>query len=105
MVPTSPLEPNGRRGCCRQASHLSKTDNLFVPVSHRAFAVRTSTRRLLPKRLLPPQRGNAMRPNLGTFATALLASTFATAAWPQNLARVHFNTSSTPQPHEQFTPT
>src|SRR5260370_23203402 len=102
MVPTSPLEPNGRRGCCREASHLYKTDNLCVPVSHRAFAVRTSTRRLLRKRLLRPQRGNAMRPNLGTFVTALLASTFATAAWAQDLGRVHFDTSCTPQAQEKF---
>src|SRR6516164_7363065 len=43
-----------------------------------------------------------MRPNLGTFATALLASTFATAAWPQGLGRVHFETSCTPQAQEKF---
>jgi tetratricopeptide (TPR) repeat protein len=39
---------------------------------------------------------------LGTFVTALLASTFATAAWPQGLGRVHFETSCTPQAQEKF---
>ncbi len=43
-----------------------------------------------------------MRPNLGTFVTALLASTFATAAWAQDLGRVHFDTSCTPQAQEKF---
>ena len=43
-----------------------------------------------------------MRPNLGTFVTALLASTFATAAWAQGLGRVHFETSCTPQAQEKF---
>src|SRR5947208_4893656 len=43
-----------------------------------------------------------MRSNLGTFATALLASAFATAAWSQGLGRVHFATSCTPQAQEKF---
>ena len=43
-----------------------------------------------------------MRPNLGTFVTALLAGTFATAAWAQGLGRVHFETSCTPQAQEKF---
>ena len=43
-----------------------------------------------------------MRPNLGTFATALLASAFATAAWSQRLGHVHFETSCTPQAQEKF---
>src|ERR1700726_1674540 len=43
-----------------------------------------------------------MRSNLGTFATALLASAFATAAWSQGLGRVHFETSCTPQAQEKF---
>jgi hypothetical protein len=43
-----------------------------------------------------------MRPNLGTFVTALLAGTFATAAWAQELGRVHFDTSCTPQAQEKF---
>ena len=43
-----------------------------------------------------------MRPNLGTFATALLAGTFATAAWAQGLGHVHFETSCTPQAQEKF---
>ena len=43
-----------------------------------------------------------MRPNLGTFATALLASAFATAAWSQGLGHVHFETSCTPQAQEKF---
>ena len=43
-----------------------------------------------------------MRPNLGTFVTALLAGTFATAAWAQELGRVHFETSCTPQAQEKF---
>src|SRR6202023_2260796 len=43
-----------------------------------------------------------MRSNLGTFATALLASAFATAAWSQGLGRVNFETSCTPQAQEKF---
>src|SRR5262249_20888738 len=43
-----------------------------------------------------------MRSNFGTFVTALLASTFATAAWAQGLGRVHFETSCTPQAQEKF---
>src|SRR5258708_15621127 len=43
-----------------------------------------------------------MRSNLRTFITALLASTFATAAWAQDLGRVHFETSCTPQAQEKF---
>src|SRR5947208_16511974 len=43
-----------------------------------------------------------MRSNLGTFATALLASAFATAAWSQGLGRVDFETSCTPQAQEKF---
>jgi tetratricopeptide (TPR) repeat protein len=43
-----------------------------------------------------------MKPNLGTFVTALLAGTFATAASAQELGRVHFETSCTPQAQEKF---
>src|ERR1700680_748225 len=43
-----------------------------------------------------------MRSNVGTFATALLASAFATAAWSQGLGRVHFETSCAPQAQEKF---
>src|ERR1700751_1829840 len=54
------------------------------------------------KLLLRPQRGNAMRPNFGTFVAALLTSTFATAAWAQGLGNVHFETSCTQQAQEKF---
>src|SRR6202171_4934706 len=43
-----------------------------------------------------------MKPKLGTFVTALLAGTFTTAAWAQELGRVHFETSCTPQAQEKF---
>jgi hypothetical protein len=43
-----------------------------------------------------------MRTNLGTLVTALLAGTFASAAWAQGLGRVHFETSCTPQAQEKF---
>src|SRR6202171_4268934 len=43
-----------------------------------------------------------MKPKLGTFVTALLAGTFATPAWAQDLGRVHFETSCTPQAQEKF---
>ena len=43
-----------------------------------------------------------MKPKLGTFVTVLLAGTFATAAWAQELGRVHFETSCTPQAQEKF---
>jgi len=43
-----------------------------------------------------------MRPNFGTFVTALLAGTFATAASAQGLGHVHFETSCTPRAQELF---
>src|SRR5471032_2095825 len=43
-----------------------------------------------------------MKPKLGTFVTALLAGTFTTTAWAQDLGRVHFETSCTPQAQEKF---
>ena len=43
-----------------------------------------------------------MKPKSGTFVTALLAGSFATAAWAQDLGRVHFETSCTPQAQEKF---
>jgi tetratricopeptide (TPR) repeat protein len=43
-----------------------------------------------------------MRPKLGSFVTALLVGTFATAAWAQDLGRVHFETSCTPQAQDKF---
>jgi len=43
-----------------------------------------------------------MKPKLGTFVAALLAGTFATAALAQELGRVHFETSCTPQAQEKF---
>jgi hypothetical protein len=43
-----------------------------------------------------------MRSNLRTFVAALLASTFARATWAQELGRVHFDTSCTPQAQEKF---
>ena len=36
------------------------------------------------------------------FTIAVLASTFAAAAWAQELGRVHFQTSCTPQAQEKF---
>src|SRR6201997_936891 len=43
-----------------------------------------------------------MKPNFGTFVTTLLAGTFATATWAQDLGRVHFETSCTSQAQEKF---
>jgi hypothetical protein len=43
-----------------------------------------------------------MKPKLGTFVAALLVGTFATAAWAQDLGRVHFETSCTLQAQEKF---
>ena len=43
-----------------------------------------------------------MRSNPGTFAIALLAAAFATAAWSQGLGHVNFETSCTPQAQEKF---
>src|SRR3981081_509044 len=43
-----------------------------------------------------------MKPKLGTFVTALLAGAFATAAWAQDLGRVHFETSCTQEAQEKF---
>jgi tetratricopeptide (TPR) repeat protein len=48
------------------------------------------------------ERGNAINANTRTFAIALLTSTFATATWAQELGRVHFQTSCTPQAQEKF---
>jgi hypothetical protein len=43
-----------------------------------------------------------MRSSFGMFIPALLAGTFATAAWAQGLGNVHFETSCTPQAQEKF---
>ena len=43
-----------------------------------------------------------MKANSKKIAMAVLASAFATAAWPQELGRVHFQTSCTPQAQEKF---
>src|ERR1700704_1098894 len=43
-----------------------------------------------------------MKPKLGTFVTALSVGTFATAAWTQDLGRVHFEASCTLQGQEKF---
>jgi hypothetical protein len=43
-----------------------------------------------------------MRTSNAMFVTALLAGTFATAAWSQGLGNVHFETSCTPQAQEKF---
>src|ERR1700719_1207216 len=43
-----------------------------------------------------------MKVNSSAFAIALLASAFATAAYPQELGRVHFQTSCTPRAQEKF---
>jgi hypothetical protein len=43
-----------------------------------------------------------MKPKSGTFVTALLASSFTTAAWAQDLGRVHFEASCTPPAQEKF---
>src|SRR6266704_3468108 len=43
-----------------------------------------------------------MKANSRTSAIALLASAFATAAWAQDLGRVHFQASCTPQAQEKF---
>jgi hypothetical protein len=43
-----------------------------------------------------------MKANSGTFATALLTTVFAAAAWAQELGRVHFQTSCTGQAQEKF---
>ena len=43
-----------------------------------------------------------MNANTGTFAIALLASLVATPTWAQELGRVHFPTSCTPQAQEKF---
>src|ERR1700722_5597179 len=43
-----------------------------------------------------------MKPTLGTFVMALLASTCVTTAWAQGLGRVHFETSCPPEAQEKF---
>jgi hypothetical protein len=43
-----------------------------------------------------------MKPKSKTFVTALLASSFTTAAWAQDLGRVHFEASCTPPAQEKF---
>jgi hypothetical protein len=43
-----------------------------------------------------------MKANSKTFAIALLTSAFAMTAWAQELGRVHFQTSCTPQAQEKF---
>src|SRR5215472_6937895 len=48
------------------------------------------------------KEGNAMNANTRTFMMAVLVSAFATTAWAQELGRVHFQTSCTPQAQEKF---
>src|ERR1700761_4068316 len=43
-----------------------------------------------------------MRTSIAMLVTPLLAGTFVTAAWAQDLGRVHFETSCTPQAQEKF---
>src|SRR5260370_33564701 len=43
-----------------------------------------------------------MNANTRTFAIALLTSALATPAWAQELGRVHFQTSCTPEAQEKF---
>ena len=43
-----------------------------------------------------------MKAHSRAFALALMTSAFATAAWGQELGRVHFETSCTPQAQEKF---
>src|SRR5580692_7051174 len=43
-----------------------------------------------------------MKPTLGSFVIALLASTCVTTVWAQGLGRVHFETSCTPPAQEKF---
>jgi len=43
-----------------------------------------------------------MKPTLGTFVIALLASTCVTTVWAQGLGRVHFEISCTPEAQEKF---
>jgi hypothetical protein len=43
-----------------------------------------------------------MKPTLGSFVIALLASTCVTTVWAQGLGRVHFETSCTPEAQEKF---
>jgi tetratricopeptide (TPR) repeat protein len=43
-----------------------------------------------------------MKPTLGTFVIALLASTCVTTVWAQGLGRAHFETSCTPEAQEKF---
>jgi tetratricopeptide (TPR) repeat protein len=43
-----------------------------------------------------------MKANSRTFAMALLGGVFATVAWAQDLGRVHFQTSCTPQAQQKF---
>ena len=43
-----------------------------------------------------------MKANSRTFAIALLGGVFATVAWAQDLGRVHFQTSCTPQAQQKF---
>ena len=48
------------------------------------------------------ERVNAMNANTRMFTIAVLASTLAAGAWAQELGRVHFQTSCTPQAQEKF---
>src|ERR1700732_1998302 len=86
----------GSGECRRRASHSQQNRQSFCA------GLSTSTRHAHEHAKCRPQRGSAMKPKLGTFATALLAGTFTTAAWAQELGRVHFETSCTSQAQEKF---
>src|SRR5258707_6244086 len=57
-----------------------------------------------PSRDMPvlAEMRSAMKPNLATLVAAALASTLVPSASAQELGRVHFETSCTPQAQEKF---
>src|SRR5450432_2881850 len=96
----SPFEANGQREMLSAGIALSIKPTVLLCRFPRALAVRTAT--IARNCHFDRKRGNAMKPNLITVLTTLLAGTFATAVWAQDLGRVHFETSCTAQAQEKF---
>src|SRR5262245_39622204 len=95
---------NGQRWYRRQASQSQSSDVLFCRLVARILGRTADTLTTGRERSSSSsmKEGNAMNANTGTFAIALLTSVVATSTWAQELGRVHFQTSCTPQAQEKF---
>ena len=99
-VPTSPFEANGQ--VVVPSAGIASSQPAFFPVpEHGTLKMPEAVCRRLGE-CLSSSRGSAMNACSRTFTTTLLLGVFATAAAAQELGRVHFETSCTPQAQQKF---